>query len=127
MMRLLPHEEFARWFAAFLPGLDKREPAILFEPATVSDRSDGKIAHLDGLNLSRAWCRRQLGHAAFRETAERHIEAGAAPRRGRLYGRALAGELRAARAHFPRGRSLNGLPFCLAMQYQPVAPVWSAA
>jgi hypothetical protein len=28
----------------------------LFAPATVSDRSDGKIAHLDGLNLSRAWC-----------------------------------------------------------------------
>ena len=32
---------------------------MLFTPATVSDRSDGKIAHLDGLNLSRAWCWRR--------------------------------------------------------------------
>ncbi|GAA4716908.1 DUF2891 domain-containing protein [Sphingomonas lutea] len=47
---------FAAWFAAFLPHLAQRQPATLFTPATVSDRSDGKIAHLDGLNLSRAWC-----------------------------------------------------------------------
>jgi hypothetical protein len=32
----------------------------LFEPAIVSDRSDGKIAHLDGLSLSRAWCWRSI-------------------------------------------------------------------
>ena len=36
------------------------EPATLFTPAIVSDRSDGKIAHLDGLNLSRAWCWRSI-------------------------------------------------------------------
>ena len=75
MRRLLPPEEFAPWFAAFLPDLAKREPRILFEPATVSDRSDGKLAHLDGVNLSRAWCMRALGVDALRETAERHIEA----------------------------------------------------
>jgi hypothetical protein len=75
MRRLLPPEEFAPWFAAFLPDLDKREPRILFEPATVSDRSDGKLAHLDGVNLSRAWCMRALGIDTLRETAERHIEA----------------------------------------------------
>ena len=49
------------------------EPTV--EPATVSDRSDGKLAHLDGVNLSRAWCMRALGIDALRETAERHIEA----------------------------------------------------
>jgi hypothetical protein len=54
--RVLPASEFATWFAAFLPGLASGEPAALFTPATVSDRSDGKIAHLDGLNFSRAWC-----------------------------------------------------------------------
>jgi hypothetical protein len=32
----------------------------LFVPVDVSDRSDGKIAHLDGLNLSRAWCWRSI-------------------------------------------------------------------
>jgi hypothetical protein len=51
---------FPIWFEQFLPRLAAREPATLFTPATVSDRSDGKIAHLDGLNLSRAWCWREL-------------------------------------------------------------------
>lgn len=35
-------------------------PATLLSPARVSDRSDGKIAHLDGLNLSRGWCWREV-------------------------------------------------------------------
>ena len=47
---------FPDWFAEFLPRVGRREPETLFTPAIVSDRSDGKIAHLDGLNLSRAWC-----------------------------------------------------------------------
>src|SRR6185437_978247 len=47
---------FPIWFEQFLPRIASREPATLFKPAMVSDRSDGKIAHLDGLNLSRAWC-----------------------------------------------------------------------
>jgi hypothetical protein len=53
--------EFPAWFKHFLPGVAQRQPAALFEPAIVSDRSDGKIAHLDGLNLSRAWCWRSIG------------------------------------------------------------------
>jgi len=51
---------FPIWFEQFLPRVRDREPATLFIPAIVSDRSDGKIAHLDGLNLSRAWCWRRL-------------------------------------------------------------------
>ncbi|HVU19624.1 MAG TPA: DUF2891 domain-containing protein [Rhizomicrobium sp.] len=81
MRALLPPDEFARWFSAFLPTLDKQEPKTLFTPATVSDRSDGKIAHLDGLNLSRAWCMKRMANslgqsplaAILRETAEHHI------------------------------------------------------
>ena len=46
--RLLPSEEFARWFTAFLPHVD-------LEPTHVSDPTDGKLYHLAGLNLSRAW------------------------------------------------------------------------
>lgn len=72
MSRVLPTDEFGDWFPAFLPRVDQREPATLFTPATVSDRSDGKVAHLDGLNLSRAWCWRRLGHPEF---AENHLEA----------------------------------------------------
>jgi len=60
MARVLPTAEFASWLADFLPRLAERQPATLFTPAFVSDRSDGKIAHLDGLNLSRAWCWRSI-------------------------------------------------------------------
>ena len=56
MRAVLSAEEFNAWFGAFLPDAANGAPAALFAPATVSDRSDGKIAHLDGLNLSRAWC-----------------------------------------------------------------------
>ncbi|MEY4952997.1 MAG: hypothetical protein RL299_1421 [Pseudomonadota bacterium] len=74
--------DFAAWFDRFLPDCAAGQPATLFTPATVSDRSDGKIAHLDGLNLSRAWCWRQIaaalpsGHAAgalVRKNAETHL------------------------------------------------------
>lgn len=63
MRRLLPREEFTEWVDRFLPRLAAGEPRSLFAPANVSDRSDGKIAHLDGLNLSRAWCWRALASA----------------------------------------------------------------
>jgi hypothetical protein len=74
---------FGAWFEAFLPEVASAAPATLFTPAIVSDRSDGKIAHLDGLNLSRAWCWRNLvaalpGHPAagvMTGAAERHLAA----------------------------------------------------
>jgi hypothetical protein len=78
LARCLPPDEFAPWFAGFLPRLGMSEPAALFAPATVSDRSDGKIAHLDGLNLSRAWCWRSL--APRLAGAERQAAEGAADR-----------------------------------------------
>ncbi|MBX3144121.1 MAG: DUF2891 domain-containing protein [Trueperaceae bacterium] len=63
MRRLLPSAEFLPWLGRFLPGLARLEPRTLFSPAVVTDRSDGQIAHLDGLNLSRAWCLRSLANA----------------------------------------------------------------
>jgi hypothetical protein len=60
LRRLLPRDEFAVWLQAFLPRAAQRQPASLFTPAVVTDRSDGKIAHLDGLNFSRAWCWREI-------------------------------------------------------------------
>jgi len=56
MARVLGGERFAEWFYNFLPSLTAGEPENLLSPAVVSDRSDPKIVHLDGLNLSRAWC-----------------------------------------------------------------------
>jgi hypothetical protein len=57
---LWPRERALPWLAAFLPGIGAGKPASLFTPAFVSDDSDGQIAHLHGLNLSRAWCWRRL-------------------------------------------------------------------
>lgn len=80
MRVMLPEDAFVTWFAAFLPRIGLGRPASLFTPASVTDRTDGKIVHLDGLNLSRAWCWRSLapwsGHEALiRETAQAHIDA----------------------------------------------------
>jgi hypothetical protein len=80
MRAALPGHDFRRWFTGFLPRLGQALPATLFTPATVSDRSDGKIAHLDGLNLSRAWCWRALADftpdpEAIRRAAQAHIDA----------------------------------------------------
>ena len=84
MQRVLGAGEFAGWLDTFLPRLERRQPATLFMPATVSDRSDAKIAHLDGLNLSRAWCWRLLAtswpandprHAVAIEAAAVHLGA----------------------------------------------------
>ena len=56
MRRVMPLTDFQKWLFDFLPGLSKGEPESLLKPALVTDRSDPKIVHLDGLNLSRAWC-----------------------------------------------------------------------
>jgi hypothetical protein len=60
MRRVLDTGDYSSWLDLFLPRLADRKPDTLFIPAIVSDRSDGKIAHLDGLNLSRAWCWRSI-------------------------------------------------------------------
>jgi len=63
MRRVLPPGALAGWLRSFLPGLESGEPMSLLTPAEVSDRTDPKIVHLDGLNLSRAWCMRLLAEA----------------------------------------------------------------
>jgi hypothetical protein len=63
MRRVLPPNEFAPWFHRFLPAAANGEPKSLFEPATVTDRSDPQLVHLDGLNLSRAWALRSIASA----------------------------------------------------------------
>ena len=78
MRRLLPPERFGPWFDAFLPRLAEGLPSALFAPARPTDRSDGKIAHLDGLNLSRAWAFRSLGRALAADDPRRAVMARAA-------------------------------------------------
>ena len=55
MRSILSPEEFLPWLDCFLPDLAQGKPDALFTPATVTDSTDGQIAHLHGLNLSRAW------------------------------------------------------------------------
>ncbi len=82
MKRVLEPAAFRAWFDRFLPDLAAGVPASLFTPAYVSDRADGKIAHLDGFNLTRAWCWRGLADALdpaltplAHDTADRHLDA----------------------------------------------------
>jgi hypothetical protein len=80
LMRRVLGDGFAAWWTAFRPA-----PAALArwcEPAVVSDRADGQLVHLDGLNLSRAWCLRALApaldapeRATFERAAAAHWQA----------------------------------------------------
>jgi Protein of unknown function (DUF2891) len=63
MRRVLAPDKFADWFHKYLPALGKGEPKNLLEIAVVTDRSDPQLGHLDGLNLSRAWCMRHVAAA----------------------------------------------------------------
>lgn len=56
MRRILPINEYWDWLHHFLPGIEEAKPRNLYKAVNVSDRTDPKIVHLDGLNLSRAWC-----------------------------------------------------------------------
>ncbi|MFN2516780.1 MAG: DUF2891 domain-containing protein [Pyrinomonadaceae bacterium] len=78
MRRLLKPAEFRRWFHRFLPQLTGAVRTTLLKPAIVTDRSDPKLVHLDGLNLSRAWCMRSIAAALPRNDPARKILADSA-------------------------------------------------
>ena len=87
MRRVLSPAEFARWFDAFLPTLS-------LKPEVVTDPSDPRLAHLDGLNLSRAWMLEGIvaglpksspRRAALAAIAKAHHDAGLAAVTGEHY------------------------------------------
>src|SRR5262249_43494759 len=55
LRRILPADRYAAWLTTFLPALPRDGSSAWLPPAEVTDRGDPKLAHLDGLNLSRAW------------------------------------------------------------------------
>jgi len=55
MRRVMTEQEFSRWLSGFLPQIPRDGRADWLKPAVSMDPSDPKLAHLDGLNLSRAW------------------------------------------------------------------------
>ena len=84
MRRVLEPAKYKIWLRNFLPELTSTNPGKLFVPAVVTDRTDGKIVHLDGLNLSRAWCLRNIASVlspsdparkALAAAAEKHMNA----------------------------------------------------
>lgn len=83
MRRVLAPAEFAAWLKGFLPGLPRAAKPWL-APGIVTDRSDPKLAHIDGLNLSRAWMLRGIARGlpardprrvALESAATAHAEA----------------------------------------------------
>ncbi|MBG80457.1 MAG: hypothetical protein CMJ39_07100 [Phycisphaerae bacterium] len=60
MTRVLDSKDFTRWLDQAMPGLGRD---FIFTPATCPDRSDGRLTHLDGLNLSRSWMLQDILHA----------------------------------------------------------------
>jgi hypothetical protein len=84
MSELLEPTTFTEWLDRFLPGLAAGRPGSLFEPAVVSDPTDGQIGHLHGLNLYRAYVWQRLARVLpdgdtrtplLREAARRHADA----------------------------------------------------
>jgi hypothetical protein len=85
MRRLLPAEELSPWLTRLLPGIPREASPAWLEPGVVTDPTDPKLAHLDGLNLSRAWMLESIAAAlpqgdrhaaALRAAAGVHREAG---------------------------------------------------
>jgi len=70
--------EYAAWFHRFLPGVAQGSPASLIQPAVVTDRTDPKLVHLDGLNLSRSWCMRSIAAELPTNDPARHVLSAAA-------------------------------------------------
>jgi len=76
MRRVLPVGEFRQWLKKFLPQLAGKNFSLA--PGVVSDRKDGKLVHLDGLNFSRAWCLYGLaseldGYRHLKKIADEHM------------------------------------------------------
>jgi hypothetical protein len=62
MRRVLARQRFSAWLSGFLPGIPQSAGSAWLQPAVVTDRSDPKLAHIDGLNLSRSWMLEGIVH-----------------------------------------------------------------
>ena len=62
MRRVLEHKAFGAWLSGFLPGIPQSRGGGWLRPGVVTDRSDPKLAHIDGLNLSRSWMLEGIAH-----------------------------------------------------------------
>ena len=76
-IEIMAPAEYKVWLKQFMPELFL--PSFNLAPGEVLDRTDGKLVHLDGLNLSRAWCLNSIGtsinNPALRKLAIKHLDA----------------------------------------------------
>ena len=73
MRRVLSEQDYSAWLTAFLPSLGKSNDHRLLQPVEVPDVTDGKIVHLAGLDLSRAWCLQGIASALPKDDSRRKI------------------------------------------------------
>lgn len=92
MRRVLPRDAFAPWLAGFLPGIPKDGSHAWLEPGRVLDPTDGKLVHLDGLNISRAWALEGIAFALPTDDPRRASLYAAARRHREVGLRAVTGE-----------------------------------
>jgi Protein of unknown function (DUF2891) len=63
LRRVWSRKQFSRWLTGALPDIPRDARHSWLKPGVVTNRSDPKLAHIDGLNLSRAWMLRGIAHA----------------------------------------------------------------
>ena len=80
LRRVRPAQAFAEWLGHFLPDLGTPSAGRWLEPVESPDRLDGKLAHLDGLNASRAWMLEGIAFALPASDARRASLSAAAER-----------------------------------------------
>ncbi len=83
MRRIFPPQVYRKWLRGFLPDFWKSKPGYLLQPALVTDRSDPKLVHLDGLNLSRAWTMRSIASSLPKNDPARRVFANGARQHAR--------------------------------------------
>lgn len=85
MRRIMPAQEFAKWLDDFLGPWPNSKQVTFVTPVVVSDVTDGKLVHLAGLDLNRAWCLQGIARglpendprrAALLESAQAHLDVG---------------------------------------------------
>lgn len=94
MRRVMPQDDYARWLYTFLPEIPRQSGTDWLRPGVVLDVSDGKLVHLDGVNLSRAWNLEAIAEAlpprdrrrpALMAAAREHADTGIAAVTGEDY------------------------------------------
>jgi hypothetical protein len=60
MTRILNQEDYTQWIDRYFSDLDKLRESRILQPVVIQDKTDGKLVHLDGVNLSRSWCMKRI-------------------------------------------------------------------